>query len=148
MASNDQIKAYIQKLVKEEVAKIAPQLIRETLTRGLGHLIVEAADAMTDRESTMRGNSKKRVALTESYDAEEYPTVTGRAFDSTRMAELTGYGDLKKVGQSTTGITIDHAITEAGNPVPIRPDQIPESVQTALNKDYRPLIAAWNKKNG
>jgi hypothetical protein len=144
MATNEQLKAYIQKLVKEEVAKVVPQLVRESLANAFGQIILEATDMLAE-EVRPRGNTHKRVSLEESVDMEEYPSMNNRTYDSSRMSEIMGHTPPKKMANGRNMITVDTAMSEAGNPIPISPDQIPEAVLDAMNKDYRPLMKTLNK---
>ena len=149
MATNEQIKAYIQKLVKEEVEKIAPKLIRETMARSIGQLIIEASDLHElEHPSTpapVRGNSEKRRALSEAVGMEEFPTMGKATYTTDRMSEVIN----RKVTTRNDGvITIDQAMTENGNPVPITSVATPEAldiVTKAMNKDYRGLLKSLDR---
>jgi len=161
MATNAQIKAYIQKLVREEVERIAPKLIRETLARSLGQLIIEASDlheiehpsapVATMAPSAPRGNTAKRVALSESAIAEEYPTMTGRPFTSARMTEVSTRNLTKERGivpPSGNELITAPAITEGGTVIPVDPSTLPDHLLKAFNHDYRNLMKTYLKDGG
>ena len=68
---------------------------------------------------------------------EEYPTMTGKTFDKSRMAEMLGYGG--EVPQ-TQGMT-----TPDGAPI----QGVPTDVSKAMTRDYGDLMKAIDKrKNG
>lgn len=152
MATNEQIKTYIRKLVEEEVAKVAPKIIRETISRALGQLIVEASD-LAEIEQPVRGNSEKRRALSEAVGMEEFPTMSGRTFTSERMTEVVNRKaakalDIAPLPGTRELITVDSAMTENGTPVPINPNDIPKGVMKAMNHDYRKLMKTYLKGGG
>ena len=74
---------------------------------------------------------------------EEYPTVSGQAFDSTRMAEVLGYGEMvggnEEVAREMGAVK---TIKDAGLSV----EQVPEGVVNAMTRDYSDLMKVINKK--
>ena len=71
---------------------------------------------------------------------DEYPTVGGGTFDSTRMTELLGYGADNKEVQREVGAV--QTLKDAG----VTSDQIPEDVVSAMTRDYSDLMKVINKK--
>jgi len=72
-------------------------------------------------------------------DTEEYPTMGGGVFDSSRASELLGYGDTMRAGgDKETQRNINAAMTmkEAG----VNSEQVPESLVNALTRDYSDLM--------
>ena len=78
-------------------------------------------------------------------EMEEYPTMGGGTFDSSRMAEMMGYGagafGNPEMKRQSIGITTAQA---AG----VNPDSVPEDVMKALTKDYSGVMKALDKKDG
>ena len=70
---------------------------------------------------------------------EEYPTLGGGAFDTSRMTELLGYG---KSDEGKRSVGAVETIKEAGVSV----DDVPDHVTNALTRDYRDLMKAIDKK--
>ena len=70
---------------------------------------------------------------------DEYPTLGGGTFDSSRMAELMGYGKSDEVKRDMVAID---TLKKAGKSV----DDVPEAVTNALTRDYSELMKAMNKK--
>ena len=74
---------------------------------------------------------------------DEYPTVGGQAFDSTRMAEALGYGELaggnEEVAREMGAVK---TIKDAGLSV----EQVPDGVVNAMTRDYSDLMKVINKK--
>ena len=70
---------------------------------------------------------------------EEYPTLGGGAFDTSRMTELLGYG---KSDEGKRSVGAVETIKKAGVSV----DDVPDHVTNALTRDYRDLMKAIDKK--
>tara|TARA_A100001011_G_C14301889_1_gene841170 strand:+ start:799 stop:1236 length:438 start_codon:yes stop_codon:yes gene_type:complete len=69
----------------------------------------------------------------------EYPTLGGGAFDTTKMAELMGYGQPDEVKRDMVAVD---TLKKAG----VTSEQVPEAVTKALTRDYSDLMKAMNKK--
>ena len=77
-------------------------------------------------------------------EMEEYPTMGGGTFDTSRMAEAMGYGGQfgnPEMKRQSIGVTTAQA---AG----VNPDSVPEDVMKALTKDYSGVMKALDKKDG
>ena len=74
-------------------------------------------------------------------DRESWPTMGGKTFDTTRMAEVMGYGTSD---QSKREVGAVQTMQKAG----VNVEQIPDHVTNALTKDYRAIMKAMDKKKG
>ena len=63
---------------------------------------------------------------------EEYPTMTGEVFDSNRVDELAGGGDV----QRQRDIAAVQTLKEKG----LNVDEVPEDLMNALTKDYTEIL--------
>jgi hypothetical protein len=63
---------------------------------------------------------------------EEYPTMTGEVFDSNRVDELAGGGDV----QRQRDIAAVQTVKEKG----LNVDEVPEDLMNALTKDYTEIL--------
>ena len=82
------------------------------------------------------------VGLTKSQkEFEEYPTVGGGPFDSSRMTELLGYGKPDEVKRDMVAVD---TLQKAGKSV----NDVPEHVTSALTRDYSDLMKAMDNKKG
>ena len=70
---------------------------------------------------------------------EEYPTLGGGTFDTSRMSELLGYG---KSAEGKRSVGAVETIKKAGVSV----DDVPDHVTNALTRDYSDLMKAIDKK--
>lgn len=143
MTKNEQIKRLIEVLVQKEVRRLLPEAVKQVL----GGIISEAVVDLSTVAGAV-GNAHKRRALTEVTATEEWPSLGGGVLDTSRMADMMGYGDLRS-GPSRGGVTVDMAMTENGTPIPVDPRSIPKELHDAFNRDYSGLVKAWDsRKNG
>ena len=70
---------------------------------------------------------------------EEYSTLGGKTFDSSRMTELIGYGKSDEVKRDMVAVD---TLQKAGKSV----SEVPEHVTDALTRDYSGLMKALDKK--
>lgn len=138
-AKNDQLMKLVESIVRKEVARIAPTIIRETMTRVMGNMILEAADSLEASSPTPTVNSNKRRALQENtvtYENDEWPTMGGET-----MTSLTGLrGATPARAANPNRVTMDSAMTEHGNVVPLNPSEVPEHLDKIFNHDYSNLM--------
>jgi hypothetical protein len=147
------IEAMIRKEIKEQLPRLVPQVVKEVMS----NMILEAN---TSVPTPSYSNSEKRRNLQENRNEEfeDYPTMGARPKTSMDLASMVGWdGDAPGIGGANFApsrkndmITVDSAISESGNIIPIRPEQVPEFVTNAVNKDYSGILSRLNvtKKNG
>ena len=70
---------------------------------------------------------------------EEYPTMGGGTFDTSRMTEMLGYGKTEEVQRDMVAVD---TMKKAG----VTSAQVPEHVTNALTRDYSDLMKALDKK--
>ena len=75
---------------------------------------------------------------------EEYPTLGGGTFDSSRMTEMLGYGSGMGNDEVKREVAAASTIKSAG----MNPDAAPEHLKDALTRDYSGLMNAIDKKKG
>lgn len=156
MTKKDLVKI-IREVVKIEVKKQVNEIfIQEEKSSSLKSLAkpVREKRVVKKRESvkyteneTLNDILNETVGLNDkSQEMDEYPTMGGGAFDSSRAAELLGYGEGGFGGDKQTQREVGAVQTmrEAG----VTTDQVPESVVDALTKDYSGVMKAIEKKKG
>jgi len=72
---------------------------------------------------------------------DSWPTMGGKTFDSSRMAEVMGYGTSD---QSKREVGAVQTMQKAG----VNVEQVPDHVTNALTKDYSAMMKAMDKKKG
>ena len=133
----------VRREVKKEVQKI---LIKEETSHQLADVIPEVSEPKQKVEYTKNKSLNdvlnETVGLTKSGKSNgEYPTLSGGAFDSSRISELMGYGKSEDVKRDMVAVD---TIKKAGKTV----NQVPEYITNALTRDYSSLMNAMNKKKG
>ena len=129
MKKKTNIKNVIRQIVREEVAVAIKEVITELRQPSLSSEPTKKPTKVVKKKSYTK-NSVLNDVLNETAQSEEWKTLSGEKFDSSRMNELVGgYGDMMN-SNSNTAVTVDG--------------------QTAdfLKKDYRELMTAVDKKQG
>ena len=133
----------VRKEVQKEVKKI---FIKEETSNKLIDIIPKVSkpkqeNHYTDNETLNKvlnetvGLSKKQTEF------DEYPTVGGRAFDSSRVTELMGYGKPDEVKRDMAAVD---TLRKAGKTT----KDVPEHITNALTRDYSSLMKALDNKKG
>ena len=133
----------VRREVKKEVKKI---LINEETSHQLADIIPEVSEPKQKVEYTK--NKSLNDVLNETIglgkserQTDQYPTLSGGAFDTSKMSEMMGYG--KSDDMKRDMVAVD-SIKKTGRSV----DQVPEHVTNALTRDYSGLMKALDKKKG
>ena len=132
----------IKEVVKQEVKKqITDILINETnipKTKPVGKKKKVKEQKFTD-------NVMLNQILNETaQQQEEYPTLGGGTFDSSRATELLGYGGGLGNKEVKREVAAASTLQSAG----MTPDSAPEHLTNALTRDYSGLMKAIDKKKG
>ena len=133
----------VRKEVQKEVKKI---FIKEETSNKLIDIIPkvskpEQENHYTDNE-TLNKVLNETVGLSKQQtEFDEYPTVGGRAFDSSRVTELMGYGKPDEVKRDMAAVD---TLRKAGKTT----KDVPEHITNALTRDYSSLVKALNNKKG
>ena len=132
----------VRREVKKEVKKIfireqsSPQM---SLTDDAGK---QSKDIKYTKNKSLNDVLNETVGLSKSEkQTDEYPTLGGGTFDTSRMTELMGYGKTDDMKRDMVAVD---TMQKAG----VRVDQVPEHVTNALTRDYSSLMTAMNKKKG
>lgn len=155
---------------KEQLVKIIQNVVRREVKKQVNEILIkeQRTSAVSSRKSKpirkpVRKKKEKHYTSNETLNQilnetvgglggnsgggngefDEYPDLGGGTFDSSKMAEALGYGDIaggndevaREVGAVKT-------IKEAGLSV----DQVPEDVVSAMTRDYSDLMKVINKK--
>ena len=150
------LKKYINKVVQEEVQKeINKIFIKEgksiktkTKPKVVSKLKVTEEPVVYSKDITLNKilNETKGFKEKPKEGFEEYPTLSGETFDSSRAAELLGYGDISAVGSDERKREIGAVQTIKSVPG-VRVEDVPQATQDALTRDYSGLMKAINKKD-
>ena len=131
----------IKEVVKQEVKKqVTDILINETNIPKTKPVVKKKV-----KEQKFTANPMLNQILNETaQQQEEYPTLGGGTFDSSRMTEMLGYGGGLGNKEVKREVAAASTLQSAG----MNPDTAPEHLTNALTRDYTDLIKAIDKKKG
>tara|TARA_B100001113_G_scaffold342739_1_gene329267 strand:+ start:396 stop:839 length:444 start_codon:yes stop_codon:yes gene_type:complete len=145
MTKKDLVKI-IQEVVKREVQKEVKKIfikeqVSEEPTIDMKSIVEEPKKQINyTKNKSLNKVLNETVGLSKSQSQKEaYPTLGGGAFDSSRMAELMGYGKSDEVKRDMVAVD---TLKKAGKSV----NDVPEAVTNALTRDYSDLMKAMDKK--
>ena len=144
---------------KQELIKIIETVVRKEVKKQINEIFINeqkiSKTQLTDvipkvsepKEKVKYTNNKslndvlnETVGLTKQQnDFEEYPTMNGKTFDSSRMQELMGYG---KSDEGKREMAAVDTLKKAGKSV----NEVPEHITKALSKDYSAVMKAMESK--
>ena len=128
--------------IKEENSTSLTELVSKPLTEKEFKEPIRKKQVKSKKEVHYTSNETLNQVLNETVglsktgkQLEEYPTLSGEAFDSSRMTELLGYGKPEEVKRDMVAVD---TLQKAGKSV----DDVPEHVTNALTRDYSDLMKA------
>ena len=158
MAKSNKLANLIRELVKQEVKKQVTEIfikegvksMTESASKNDVMEVLPKRKSKPKKEVTYTKNPVLNDILNETANAgtdeyEEYPTMTGKPFDSTRMAEAMGYGGMLGDAESRrkqAAIQTAQAVGADTN------NEAVQNVMQDLTKDYRGVMKALDKKDG
>ena len=146
MTKKDLVKI-IREVVRREVQKEVKKIfIKEEASPTLSEVLPEVTEPVTSpkkdvkysKDETINNILNETAGLSKS-QRDEYPTMSGGAFDTNRMSELMGYGKPEEVKRDMVAVD---SFKKAG----VSSEQVPEHVTNALTRDYSGLMKALDKK--
>ena len=158
MNNTKKVVSLIREIVKQEVKKEVREIfIREgvkSMTQQSTLVEDKVVEVLPERKSkpnkkvTYTKNPVLNDILNETANAnelDEYPTMSGKPFDTSRMAETMGYGNMLGNAESRRKAGAVHTAQAAG----VDPNNpAVEEVMGALTKDYRGVMNALKKRDG
>tara|TARA_R100000664_G_scaffold33824_1_gene52200 strand:- start:313 stop:792 length:480 start_codon:yes stop_codon:yes gene_type:complete len=147
-----QLASYIRKIVKEEVTLEMNKLLKEIFIDGKKKQISETKKQKPvskkhyTKNKSLNDILNETVALSKKDSGdEEWPTMGGGTFDSSRATELMGYGEGFGVPASKE-VQRQHLAAQTLKEKNVNPEQVGEEVVNALTKDYSAVMNAMNLK--
>jgi len=156
MAKSQKLVTLIREIVKQEVQKEVKKIfISEGAkamskdTNGVPEILSKPIPKKAKpKEVSYTKNPTLNKILNEtaqSQEFDEYPTMGGKTFDSSKMAEAMGYGNVMGGNDETKR---EIAAVQTAQAAGVNPKDVPEEVMGALTKDYRGVMNALKKKDG
>ena len=158
MAKSKKLITLIREIVRQEVQKEVKQIFINEGMRSFAQKSTIVEDSVVKVLPKRKPKPKTKVSYTKNPvlndilnetanagEMDEYPTMGGGTFDSTKMAGAMGYGNTMMAGNDEDKRKIGAAQTAAS--AGVNPSEVPEDVMNALTKDYRGLMKAIDKKD-
>ena len=150
------LKKYITKVVREEVQKEINKIFitegksikTKTKPKVVSKPKVAEEPTVYSKDKTLNKILNETAGFKQKPKEgfEEYPTLSGETFDSSRAAELLGYGDVRAAGSKEQKREIGAVQTIKSVPG-VKVEDVPQATQDALTRDYSSLMKAINKKD-
>ncbi len=147
MKKNDLVKI-IELVVRKEVKKQMNEIFIKENKSSLKSLTpkkvvkkkpVQKQNVQYTENKELNDVLNETVGLSKGDEMDEYPTMGGGVFDSSRASELLGYGDSIGAGgdkETQRNIAAAQTLREKG----VSSEQVPESLVNALTRDYSDLM--------
>ena len=160
MNNTKKVVSLIREIVKQEVKKEVREIFIREGMKSMAQQSTLVEDKVVEVLPERKSKPKKKVTYTKNpvlndilnetanaNELDEYPTMSGKPFDTSRMAEAMGYGNMSmRVGSDEVKREMGAAQTvqAAG----VNPESVPEEVMGALTKDYSEVMKALKKRDG
>ena len=159
MAKSSKIVSLIREIVRQEVKKEVKEIFIKEGMKSMAQQSTLVEDKVVEVLPKRKPKPKEKVTYTKNPvlndilnetaragEMDEYPTMGGKTFDSSQMAETMGYGSIAG-GNNETKRQI--AAVQTAQAVGVDPSNpAVENVMGALTKDYRGVMNALKKKDG
>ena len=154
MAKTSKLVTLIREMVRQEVKKevnkifISEGVKAKSQKRDVVPEVLPTPKKSKPKEVSYTSNPTLNKILNETAqqgEYDEYPTMTGKTFDSSRMAEAMGYGNM--MGGSKEAKR-EIAAVQTAQAAGVNPESVPEEVMGALTKDYSGVMKALKKRDG
>ena len=156
MAKSQKLVTLIREMVRQEVKKEVNKIFISEGVKAISQKTDSVPDVLPKpvskkskpKEVSYTSNPTLNKILNETAqqgEYDEYPTMTGKTFDSSRMAEAMGYGNM--MGGSKEAKR-EIAAVQTAQAAGVNPESVPEEVMGALTKDYSGVMKALKKRDG
>ena len=136
-------------MTKKELVKIIQEAVRREVKKEVGKIFIkEEVSSLSSMTQEIKPEPQKQKHFSKDEainkvlnetkggiqgQKSEYPTLGGGVFDTSKMAELMGYGKSEEVKRDMVAVD---TFKKAG----VSSEQVPESVTNALTRDYSDLM--------
>ena len=154
MAKSQKLVTLIREMVRQEVKKEVNKIFISEGAKAISQKTNSVPEVLPvpkkskPKEVSYTSNPTLNKILNETAqqsEYDEYPTMTGKTFDSSRMAEAMGYGDMMGGNKEAKR---EIAAVQTAQAAGVNPESVPEEVMGALTKDYSGVMKALKKRDG
>ena len=156
MAKSQKLVTLIREMVRQEVKKEVNKIFISEGVKAISQKTDSVPDVLP--KPVPKKSKPKEVSYTKNpvlnkilnetakgNEMEEYPTMSGKSFDSSRMAEAMVYGDMMGGNEEARR---EIAAVQTAQAAGVNPESVPDEVMGALTKDYRGVMSALKKRDG
>ena len=138
----NKFKTLIRTIVREEVAMAIQEVITE-LKQPTQQASQPQPKKKIVEKKQFTNNSILNEVMNETAQSEEWKTMGGETYDSSKVNEVMSsqYGDLMN---NSTEVNADAMVASMG----VNPTEVDDSVKNIFTKDYRKLMKTIDKKKG
>tara|TARA_R100000995_G_scaffold65769_1_gene34728 strand:- start:2383 stop:2859 length:477 start_codon:yes stop_codon:yes gene_type:complete len=156
MAKSQKLVTLIREMVRQEVKKEVNKIFISEGVKAMSKDTSSVPEVLSEpipkkakpKEVSYTSNPTLNKILNETAqqgEYDEYPTMSGKTFDSSKMAEAMGYGNM--MGGSKEAKR-EIAAVQTAQAAGVNPESVPEEVMGALTKDYSGVMKALKKRDG
>ena len=156
--STNKIVSLIREIVRQEVKKEVKQIFINEGIKSMTKNISLKEESVTEVLPERKPIPKKEVQYTKNPmlnnilnetanggELDEYPTMGGGTFDSTKMAQAMGYGNMLGSAEEKRKMSAIQTAQAVGADTS---NQAVQDVMSDLTKDYRGVMKALDKRDG
>ena len=135
------IKTIIRQIVREEVAMAIQEVITELKQPVQQVSQTKSTDKIVENKKTFTKNSVLNEVMNETAQAEEWKTLGGGTYDSSKANQLLSsqYGDLMN---NSSQPNPDAMVASMG----VDPNKVDDGIKNIFTKDYRSLLKKVDEK--
>ena len=156
MAKSQKLVTLIREMVRQEVKKEVNKIFISEGVKAMSQKTDSVPDVLPKpvpkkskpKEVSYTSNPTLNKILNETAqqsEYDEYPTMGGKTFDSSKMAEAMGYGN---VMGGNDKVKREIGAAQTAQAAGVNPESVPEEVMGALTKDYSGVMKALKKRDG
>ena len=158
MAKSGKLLSLIKEIVKQEVKKEVRQIFINEGIKSMANSVPLTEESVVEVLPKRKPKPKEEITYTKNPvlndilnetanggETDEYPSMDGGTFDSSKMAQAMGYGGMLGSAEDKRKVSAIQTAQAAGADTS---NKAVQDVMTDLTKDYRGVMKALNKKDG
>ena len=126
---------------KTNIKTIIRQIVREEVAMAIQEVKTKSTDKIVENKKTFTKNSVLNEVMNETAQAEEWKTLGGGTYDSSKANQLLSsqYGDLMN---NSSQPNPDAMVASMG----VDPNKVDDGIKNIFTKDYRSLLKKVDEK--
>ena len=158
MAKSGKLLSLIKEIVKQEVKKEVRQIFINEGIKSMANSVPLTEESVVEVLPKRKPKPKEEITYTKNPvlndilnetanggETDEYPSMDGGTFDSSKMAQAMGYGGMLGSAEDKRKVSAIQTAQAAGADTS---NKAVQDVMGDLTKDYRGVMKALDKKDG